>query len=179
MKEIGTVNIPAYQRKRSLAAKARKKSTAEKLETTRKKAVRRTTTKQIITSRQRFPEEMLIEDILSDIPAHEPVHTVDEFEEPELGYSSSTRPSGETREMKLVGRCDGYFEKIDVAVIKLTSPLSVGDQVIFQKLSGLFEQPVDSIQIDRQDVQVAHSGDDIGLKVIMKPKVGGLVYKVI
>ena len=181
MKEPDLVNVPAYQRKRSLAAKARKRSTAEKLATPRKKAVRKTasrpvTTQRPLSSRPRYSDDLLIEDVLTDIPAHEPIHTIDEFPEPETAYSPA---SSSTREMKLVGRCDGYFEKIDVAIVKLTSPMRTGDQLIFQKVSGLFEQPVDSMQIDRKDVQIAHSGDDVGLKVIMEPKVGGLVYKVI
>jgi len=35
------------------------------------------------------------------------------------------------------------------------------------------------MQIDRKDIKIAHSGDDIGLKTAMKPKIGGLVYKIL
>jgi len=132
MNKTNNLNIPAYQRKRSLAAKARKT-------TTRAKTIKpvRTTRKRPITSTQG------------------------------------------PREMKICGHCDGFFDKIDVAVIKLTSPIRIGDIIIFEKNEGLFEQEILSMQINRQDVTIAHAGDDVGLKVIMKPKVGTPVYKVI
>lgn len=132
MTTANNLNVPAYQRKRSLAAKARKTPTRAK---TRKPV--RTTRKRPITSNQG------------------------------------------PREMKICGHCDGFFDKIDVAVIKLTSPIRIGDVIIFEKNEGLFEQEIISMQINRQDVTIAHAGDDIGLKVIMKPKVGTSVYKVI
>ncbi len=132
MNKANNLNVPAYQRKRSLAAKARKTTTRAK---TRKPT--RTTRKRPTTSTQG------------------------------------------PREMRICGHCDGFYDKIDVAVIKLTSPLRVGDIIIFEKNEGLFEQEIVSMQINRQDVTIAHAGDDIGLKIIMKPKVGTSVYKVI
>ena len=132
MNKIDNLNVPAYQRKRSLAAKARKTPTRAK------------TRKPVKTIRKR------------------PI-------------TSSQGP----REMRICGHCDGFFDKIDVAVIKLTSPIRIGDIIIFEKNEGLFEQEIISMQINRQEVTIAHAGDDIGLKVIMKPKVGTSVYKVI
>jgi hypothetical protein len=81
--------------------------------------------------------------------------------------------------MKTCGICEGYFDNIDVAIIKVTSPIRVDDRLIFEKDEGLFEQSVKSMQINRKDVTLAKSGSDIGIKVEMKPKVGTNVYKVI
>lgn len=128
------INIPAYQRKRSLAAKARKSTTSTHTKT-RKPA--RTTRKRPITSTQ------------------------------------------DPREMRICGHCDGFFDQIDVAVVTLTSPIRIGDIIIFEKNEGLFEQEILSMQINRQEVTIAHAGDDIGLKVRIEPKVGTPVYKVI
>lgn len=132
MNTANNLNVPAYQRKRSLAAKARKTTTRAKI----KKPIR-TTKKRPTTSAQ------------------------------------------DPREMRICGHCDGFYDKIDVAVIKLTSPIRIGDVIIFEKNEGLFEQEIVSMQIDRQDVTIAHAGDDIGLKVRIEPKVGTSVYKVI
>jgi len=175
MKEIDSLNIPAFKRKRSLAAKARKKPSYEKL--IPKRPSRKVAPKSTIMTRERYPSDLLLEDVLTDIPAHEHSHTIDEFPEPQVQpYNPSP---GNLREMKLIGRCDGYFDKINVAIVKLTSPVREGDQIIFEKEGGLFEQPIDSMQIDRKDIKIAHSGDDIGLKTAIKPKVGGLVYKIL
>ncbi|MBI2634505.1 hypothetical protein HYW82_02440 [Candidatus Peregrinibacteria bacterium] len=81
--------------------------------------------------------------------------------------------------MKTCGVCEGYFDKIEVAIIKLTGTLKVGERIIFEKIDGLFEQKVESMQINRKDVKRAKAGSDIGLKVAMKPNVGTTVYKVI
>jgi hypothetical protein len=133
MNKTNNLNIPAYQRKRSLAAKARKSTTRAK---TRKPA--RTTRKRPITSTTQSP-----------------------------------------REMRICGHCDGFYDQIDVAVVTLTSPIRIGDIIIFEKNEGLFEQEILSMQINRQEVTIAHAGDDIGLKVRIEPKVGTPVYKVI
>lgn len=160
MPQINSVNIPAYQRKRSLAAKARA-GTKRRLPSstkTRKRTTARKTTKPIeeLNISPSFPSEDLFPDPLVE-----------------------ERSSSPVREMKICGVCDGYFDKIDVAVIQVTSPIRQGDILVFEKNNGLFEQEIDSMQINRRNVSLARSGSDIGIKVSMEPKVGTPVYKVI
>ncbi|MBI4234776.1 hypothetical protein HY604_00585 [Candidatus Peregrinibacteria bacterium] len=158
MHEIDPTKIPAFQRKRSLAAKQRKK-----------------TTPKAKIPRIRKPKMILHEDI-SDILL--PSQTI--FPSPIEQNSASTRTERrDFEEMKTCGQCEGYFDKINVAIIKLTSPLRIGDIVIFEKESGLFQQTVTSMQINRREVKLATSGSDIGLKVLQKPTVGTRVYKII
>lgn len=96
-----------------------------------------------------------------------------------VAQSSSSFPiSSSSRLMKIVGQCTQYFDKINVAVVELEDEIGVGDQLIFQMESGLFEQKLCSMQINRQDVQIAKRGDSIGLKVEQKPLSKGWVYKV-
>ncbi len=147
MPKLNPINIPAYQRKKSIAAKGRKKPT-----------VRRRRTKK--------------DNELTDIPIRPIMPSADRYRRTEDVRNSS-------REMKICGRCEGYFDRIDVAVIAVTSPLRPGDQIIFETTEGLFEQTLKSMQVDRKDVDMAGSGSEIGVKVSQEPKVGGLVYKVI
>lgn len=151
MTKVNTLNIPAYQRKRSLAAKARKSTKPKR--TTR--------------ARPGKVEEMTIADAIQE----------SKFENPTDIFKSARPKTPEVCEMKICGHCDGFFDKINVGVIKLTSSLRVGNIIIFEKDEGLFEQEVTSMQINRQDVTIAYAGDDIGLKIAMKPKVGTPVYK--
>ena len=149
-----TVNIPAYKRKRSIAAKAKK--TEIKLRKPRKKTARR----------KHKPIEM---------PLMDELHTVDLFED-EITRAKTGR---KVREFKKCGICEGYFEKIDVAIIKLTSPLRTSDTILIANDYGLFEQEVKSMQIDRKEVKIDRTGSDIGIKIRKTPKVGTAVYKLI
>lgn len=81
--------------------------------------------------------------------------------------------------MKKCGIVEGYYDSIKVVVISVTSPIRTGDSLIFEQTGGLFEQEVSSMQINKKDVSLARSGSDIGMKVIIEPKVGTNVYKVI
>jgi len=135
--ELDPYRIPAYQRKRSLAAKSRGLK-------------------------------------VSSIKANSIIR--EEFKKTQ---NTKKQEFNSVREMKICGQCEGYFEKINVAIIKVTSPIRQGDRLIFEKTEGLFEQTLESMQNNNKDITLARSGDNIGTKVIMPPKTGTPVYKVI
>lgn len=91
---------------------------------------------------------------------------------------SSAQPP-QWRKMAPIGEITHHFAKINVAVLSLKKPLKTGDRLMIQSPEGLFEQSVDSMQIDRQDVKKAKQGDDVGLKIRFEPLIGGTIYKVI
>lgn len=78
-----------------------------------------------------------------------------------------------------VGHITAYIEKIQVAIIKLDKPLRQGDLIQITADDMLFQQPVDSMQINRKPVKIAKKGSEIGLKVSMEPRISGPVYKVL
>jgi len=82
------------------------------------------------------------------------------------------------REGKLIGKVTHYFSKIGVAVIELSDVLKTGDIIRIIGGETDFEQTVDSMEIDRQKVEQAKSGDSVGLKVSQKVREGYKVYKV-
>lgn len=160
MEEIDILNVPAFKRKRSIAARARKTSGEIRISDLR--PAKRTRARKI------FDEPLM------DIPIQRNLDP-----EPYTQEARVKKSDLDLREMKTCGQCDGYFDRIDVAVIKLTAPLRTGDSILFETDTGLFEQTIVSMQINHKDVKLAKSGSDIGLKVLLKPKVGGTVYKVI
>lgn len=86
----------------------------------------------------------------------------------------------EEKNEKLVGKITHYFGKIEVGIVELTKDgLSVGDKIHIKGSSTDFEQGVDSIQIEHQQIDKAKKGDVIGLKVKEKVKEEDEVYKVI
>jgi len=76
-----------------------------------------------------------------------------------------------------VGKVTHFYSKINVAVVQLTAPLSVGDSVLIKGDTTNFEQTVDSMQIEHENIQRADAGKAIGLKVKDRVRPGDIVYK--
>jgi putative protease len=85
----------------------------------------------------------------------------------------------ETKQEKPIGKITHYFSNIEVAVIDLTSPLKQGDKIrVVGGEATDFEQEVDSMQIDHEQVKLAKKGDSVGMKVKEKVHEGYKVFKV-
>jgi putative protease len=77
-----------------------------------------------------------------------------------------------------IGKVTHYYDKIGVAVVELDSDLMVGEKIKFSRGGeDMFEQEVESIQIEHQKLQSAKKGDTIGLKVSQEVKEGADVFK--
>lgn len=80
-------------------------------------------------------------------------------------------------EGKLVGVITHFFPHVSAAVLKVESPLKVGDKVKIVAPNGKeFEQEISSMQIDRADIAEAKAGDEIGIKVDEKVHEGCKIY---
>ncbi|HJX05694.1 MAG TPA: hypothetical protein VJ461_03215 [Candidatus Nanoarchaeia archaeon] len=66
---------------------------------------------------------------------------------------------------KEVGAITHYYTKIGVAVIELTETLKAGDTIHIKGATTDFTQPVDSMQIEHEQVNEAGKGESIGMKV--------------
>lgn len=77
-----------------------------------------------------------------------------------------------------IGSVTHYYDKIGVAVVDLDANLAVGDSIKFVRGGeDLFEQKVESIQIEHEKLESAKKGDTIGLKVEGDLKEGAEVFK--
>ena len=77
---------------------------------------------------------------------------------------------------KQIGKITHYFGKIGVSVIDLKDTLKVGDTIVISGRGQEFEQAVDSMQIEHEQVKEAGKGQAVGLKVEQLVKEGDLVY---
>jgi len=77
-----------------------------------------------------------------------------------------------------IGKIVHYYNKIGVAVLKLTKSLSAGDKIKISGHDKEFTQKVSSMQIEHQQIKKAKKGDDIGLKVDQPVKENDEVYKI-
>ena len=77
-----------------------------------------------------------------------------------------------------VGQVTHYFDKIGVAIIELDGTLSTGDKIKFVRGGeDLFEQVIDSIQIEHKKVDSAGKGEVVGVKTKESVREGAEVYK--
>ena len=85
----------------------------------------------------------------------------------------------EEKEEKLVGKVTHYFTNIGVAVVEVVKgELKIGDKIHIKGATSDFEQSIDSMQIEHQDVESAKKGKVFGLKVAQHVREGDDVYKI-
>ncbi len=78
-----------------------------------------------------------------------------------------------------VGEVTHFYDKIGVVVVELSGDLAVGEKIKFVRGGeDLFEQSVESIQIEHEQKKSAGKGETVGLKVTQEVKEGAEVYKV-
>ncbi|MFH1671374.1 MAG: EF-Tu/IF-2/RF-3 family GTPase [Candidatus Portnoybacteria bacterium] len=74
---------------------------------------------------------------------------------------------------KLIGKVTHYFTNIGVAVIEITNgKLKVGDTLRIKGATSDFEQSVDSMQVEHENVEKAKKGESVGLKVDQQAREG-------
>lgn len=79
--------------------------------------------------------------------------------------------------MKEIGKVIHFYDKISVAIIELSGPLKAGDRIKVVRGEEEFDQAIESMQVEHEQVESAKKGDSIGLKVDQKVHEGAVVYK--
>ncbi len=79
----------------------------------------------------------------------------------------------------IIGKVIHYFDKIRVAAIKLEKPLKIGDKVRFEGVTTSFEQEISSMQNNKEALEKAGKGDEVGVKVNERVRVGDIVWLVV
>jgi putative protease len=81
------------------------------------------------------------------------------------------------KSLEKVGEVTHYFTRIGVAVVDVTAPVKIGDRIAIKGMTTNFEQTVESMQIEMEDIKEAKPGDDIGMKVVDRVRKGDIVYR--
>lgn len=79
---------------------------------------------------------------------------------------------------KEIGKISHFFPHPSVAVVELADELRVGDKIHVKGHTSDFEQTVDSMQVEHEEIEVAKAGQQIGLKVKEHVREHDVVYKV-
>lgn len=81
-------------------------------------------------------------------------------------------------EEKKVGKVFAYFGKIGVAAINVTDDfIEIGDKLHFKGATTDFEEEIESMQIDKKEVDYVESGKSVGIQLQGKVRPGDDVYK--
>lgn len=79
---------------------------------------------------------------------------------------------------KKIGTVTHWYDKLGVAVVKLTAKLAKGARIKIKKGEEEFEDTISSLQIDHEDVAAAKKGDDAAMKLSQRAKEGADIYLV-
>ncbi|HEC72562.1 MAG TPA: hypothetical protein ENI36_03050 [Thermoplasmatales archaeon] len=78
-----------------------------------------------------------------------------------------------------IGVVEHFFTNISVAAIKITNgELKIGDTIHVVGAHTDFKQKIESMQIDRNPVEVVKAGAEVGIKVKDRVRENDIVYKV-
>jgi putative protease len=80
---------------------------------------------------------------------------------------------------ELIGEVTHFYNRIGVAVVDLSGPIKIGDQVHFFGRSTDFRQQVQSMQIEHESITEAGEGQEIAIKVERRVRNHDKVYKLI
>jgi putative protease len=78
---------------------------------------------------------------------------------------------------KEIGKVTHYFSRIRVAGIELSDELALGDTILIKGATTYFQQKVESMQLENQDIEKGEPGQLIGIAVQEKARPGDTVYK--
>ncbi len=78
-----------------------------------------------------------------------------------------------------IGRVSDFFARPVVAGIELINPLRVGDVIRIKGHTTYWELPVESMQVNNRNVDMAGPGASVGIKIPGRVRKGDIVYRII
>lgn len=80
-------------------------------------------------------------------------------------------------EEKAIGEVTHYFDHISVAIVKLSAPLVLGEEIHIKGHTTDLTQKVDSMQLEHEQIESGKPGESVGIKVSEHVREGDEVYK--
>jgi hypothetical protein len=75
-----------------------------------------------------------------------------------------------------IGEVTHFFGKINVAVVKLTNELKVGDTIHFLGRNTDFRQEVNSMQVEHESITTGETGSEVAVKTTQRARRGDSVF---
>ncbi len=90
--------------------------------------------------------------------------------------ASAADASGTVKARERIGTVMQFYSKIGVAAIRLEGRISLGEIIEIGTEEEAVRQRIESMQINREDVERAEGGDEIGIKLRYRVEPGSAVY---
>jgi len=84
----------------------------------------------------------------------------------------------EPKKPKPIGKITHYFGGINVGIVKFNKTVNVGEKIKFKGATTDFEQTIESMQYDHQDIKSAKKNQEVGIKIDQKVREGDEVFPV-
>ncbi len=82
------------------------------------------------------------------------------------------------QEEDLIGKVTHYYSGLKVAIVRFSKNFKKGAKVRFKGATTDFEQIVDSMQYNHQDIEEAKKDQEVGIKVKEKVREGDKVFEI-
>ena len=93
-------------------------------------------------------------------------------------FKRKSKEAPEKEKLQELGVITHYFPHVKAAVIKLSKgSLKVGDNIYIKGHTTDFKQAVKSLQLKHAPIQEGRAGQEIGLKVKSRVRIGDVVYR--
>jgi putative protease len=93
-------------------------------------------------------------------------------------FKSIGKPKEAKEKLEEIGVITHYFPHVKAAVIKLSKgSIKIGDDIYIKGHTTDFRQAVKSLQLNRAPIQEGNKGQEVGLKVKSRVRIGDLIYK--
>lgn len=93
-------------------------------------------------------------------------------------FKRGPKECGKEEKFEEIGVVTHYFPHVKAGVVKLTKgSLKTGDEICIKGHTTDFRQPVKSLQINRVSVQEGSKGQEVGIKVKSRVRIGDIAYK--
>lgn len=168
-----TLKIPAFLRKKAIVSQARQKLILTALD--RKEAGLSPKSKKALAPMMAKPRKF------SPAPRRLKRQQPNLDQDYGQNYDRPAPPQPQnfpSKKLPAAGIVTHFLDNLQVAIIKLSAALQVGDSIIIEGEDYLFLQPIEEMQIDRKPITKAKKGSHIGLKVLHPAKVKGNIYRV-
>ena len=97
---------------------------------------------------------------------------------PRAKKAAPKKPAGPEASMEKIGEVTHYFQHVNAAAVKmLKTGLKVGDKIYIKGHTSDFKEVVESMQLDHVPITEGKKGDEIGLLVKSRVRIGDGVYK--
>jgi len=81
--------------------------------------------------------------------------------------------------LEKVGEVTHYFPHVNAAAVMIVKgTISVGDDIYIKGHTSDFKERIDSLQLDRAAIDIGKKGQEIGLRVKERVRIGDSVYRI-